>query len=90
MGEETLDREDLADLVREGIYGDDRMTGRQLEAALGALREMVDAADRREAELLAQVEAGERSARQLYQINEALLAKLKEREQREEATDGLG
>ena len=55
MGE-SLDREDLADLVREGIYGDDRMTGREVESALGALRELVallDVADQREAELRA-------------------------------------
>lgn len=42
--------DDLEDAVRDGIYGDDRMTSRQIDGALAALAELVrrlEAAERR-------------------------------------------
>lgn len=42
--------DDLEDVVQDGIYGDDRMTSRQLDDAFGALTELVrrlEAAERR-------------------------------------------
>lgn len=47
--------DDLEDAVRDGIYGDDRMTSRQVDGALAALTELVrrlEAAERRAADVV--------------------------------------